>query len=58
LQSLSPGSGTSTPLQVRGEQAVLLSNKALLMVMRRGMGDSISGVLPKDPGRQAKLPAR
>ena len=58
LQSLSPGSGTSTPLQVRGEQAVLLSNKALVMVMRRGRGDSISGVLPKDPGRQAKLPAR
>lgn len=49
-QVIAPGSGTSVPPTVRGDDAVALSNKATLMVFGRQRGDSISGVLPEDPG--------
>lgn len=48
-QLLSPGSGTSMPPMVRGDDAVVLSNKAMLLVLGRGRGQSISGVLPESP---------
>jgi len=49
-QVLAPGSGTSMPPWVRGEDAVVLSNKALRMVMGRNRGQGISGVLPESSG--------
>ncbi len=48
LQILSTGSGLSAPLYVRGEEAVLLSNQALVLVLGRGRGTWISGRLPLD----------
>jgi len=48
LQILSTGSGVSAPLFVRGEEAVLLSNAALVLVMGRGRGTRITGRLPLD----------
>ena len=49
-QVVAPGSGTSVPLTVRGDDAVALSNKAMLLVFGKHRGNSISGVLPEDPG--------
>ncbi|MEM1023195.1 MAG: PQQ-binding-like beta-propeller repeat protein [Myxococcota bacterium] len=48
LQVLSTGSGMSTPMFVRGEEAVLLSNEAMVLVLGRGRGTRISGRLPLD----------
>lgn len=50
LQALSPGSGASAPVYVQGEQAVMVSNKALVLVLLRGRGQNLSGPLPRDPG--------
>lgn len=49
-QLISPGSGTSVPPMVRGDDAVALSNKSMLLVLGKHRGNSISGVLPEDPG--------
>jgi len=49
-QIMSPGSGTSVPVMARDGDAVALSNKALLLVLGERRGQSISGVLPVDPG--------
>jgi hypothetical protein len=49
-QLVAPGSGTSVPPMVRGDDAVALSNKAMLLVFGKHRGNSISGVLPEDPG--------
>ncbi len=49
-QLLAPGSGASIPVMVRGTDALVLSNKALLLVLGKNRGQNLSGVLPKDPG--------
>jgi outer membrane protein assembly factor BamB len=46
VQVLSPGSGTSTPPFVRGDDAVLLSNKGLALILERGHTQNLSGTRP------------
>ena len=48
LQLISPGAGVGMPPFVRGEDAVFLSHKALVLVLARGRGQFISATLPID----------